>query len=59
MNRNMLIASVCVLALIVIAIPIVNIAYPIPHVMAYYLVACGLLLATVIKTMRLEPKARG
>ena len=55
----MLIASVCVLALIVIAIPIVNIAYPIPHVMFYYLVACGLLLATVIKTMRLEPKAGG
>lgn len=59
MNRNMLIASVCVLALIVIAIPIVNIAYSIPYVMFYYLVSCGLLLATVIKTMRLEPKAGG
>ena len=59
MDRNMLIASVCVLALIVIALPIVNIAYPIPYAMAYYLVACGLLLAAVIKTMRLEPKAGG
>ena len=59
MNRKMLIASVCILALIVIALPIVNIAYSIPYVMFYYLVACGLLLAAVIKTMRLEPKAGG
>ena len=50
---------VCLLSLIVIGLPIVNIAYQIPQVFTFYLVASTTLFAALVTLLRMGTDTRG